>query len=224
MRVPEDAKIRTHRRILRVAADSFVSDGWHATTTKSLAVAAGIATGTLFNYFATKEAVAASLASEALRGARQEFLEGLRGDESLEEELFSLVWSGLRALAPYRGFLGSALDTMLSPLVRPPAADAGDALRAEHLEEVEQVLARHGLTMVSSIHLQIYWTLYIGVLHYWTADGSPQQEDTLALLDQSLILFVAALREQYDLPEDDAAADDGSSAAELELSDASQPE
>jgi hypothetical protein len=44
--------------------------------------------------------------------------------------------------------------------------------------------------------MQLYWTLYLGVLAYWATDVSPQQEDTLALLDQSLKLFVAPLGEE----------------------------
>jgi hypothetical protein len=41
--------------------------------------------------------------------------------------------------------------------------------------------------------MQLYWTLYLGVLAYWATDVSPKQEDTMALLDQSLKLFVASL-------------------------------
>jgi hypothetical protein len=44
--------------------------------------------------------------------------------------------------------------------------------------------------------LQLYWTLYFGVLAYWATDVSPKQEDTMALLDQSLKLFVASLGEE----------------------------
>ena len=40
----------------------------------------------------------------------------------------------------------------------------------------------------------MYWTLYTGVLAFWAGDKSPKQEDTLALLDQSLAMFVAWLR------------------------------
>jgi hypothetical protein len=39
----------------------------------------------------------------------------------------------------------------------------------------------------------LYWTLYTGVLAYWSSDASPRQEDTLALLDQSLAMFVGWL-------------------------------
>jgi hypothetical protein len=43
------------------------------------------------------------------------------------------------------------------------------------------------------VTVQLYWTLYLGVLAYWAADESPGQEDSLTLLDQSLKLFVASL-------------------------------
>jgi len=43
------------------------------------------------------------------------------------------------------------------------------------------------------VTLQLYWTLYLGVFAYWATDESPQQEDSLAVLDQSLKLFVTLL-------------------------------
>ena len=51
-----------------------------------------------------------------------------------------------------------------------------------------------GFPDVSPIALQVYWTLYIGVLSFWAADKSPKQEDTLALLDQSIAMFVGWLQ------------------------------
>ena len=47
------------------------------------------------------------------------------------------------------------------------------------------------LTPVAS---QMYWTLYLGVLAHWINDKSPKQEDTLALLDQSIAMFVGWLQ------------------------------
>lgn len=44
--------------------------------------------------------------------------------------------------------------------------------------------------------IQLYWTLYLGVLAYWATDVSPKQEDTMALLDHSLKLFVRSLGEE----------------------------
>jgi hypothetical protein len=66
-----------------------------------------------------------------------------------------------------------------------------------HLETVAQIVARHGHhEALSAIGLQLYWTLYTGVLAFWASDKSPRQEDTLALVDQSLAMFVGWLTNQ----------------------------
>ena len=56
------------------------------------------------------------------------------------------------------------------------------------------MVTAHGFPApLAAVTMQLYWTLYLGVFAYWAADDSPGQEDTLALLDQSLKLFVASL-------------------------------
>jgi hypothetical protein len=62
------------------------------------------------------------------------------------------------------------------------------------LEVVSRIVGRCGqLETLSSIALQLYWTLFTGVLAFWAKDSSPRQEDTLALLDQSLSMFACWL-------------------------------
>lgn len=196
MRITNETKSATRQRILDAAKRLFLRDGWNDTTTRGIAVAAGIATGTLFNYFPTKEGIAGHLIAEALESAAEEF--GERAQESsLEADLFRLVWSGLWKLRDYRKFLGPAIDTVFSPLARSSPESVGDALRADHLELVETTIAAHGYPGPwSAVTMQLYWTLYLGVFAFWAADDSPGQEDTLALLDRSLGLFVASLGEE----------------------------
>jgi hypothetical protein len=43
------------------------------------------------------------------------------------------------------------------------------------------------------VELNLYWTLYTGVLAFWASDSSPKQEDTLAILDHYLRAFVGSL-------------------------------
>jgi AcrR family transcriptional regulator len=194
MRITAEAKSATRQRILEAATSLFVSDGWHNTTTRGIALAAGIATGTLFNYFPTKEAIAATLLSEALERSGEEFRAACYERHSLEAELFSLIWSGLRSLRDYRKFLAPASETIFSPLARQSASSPGDAIRVDHLELMQSIVAAHGFpASLPAVTVQLYWTLYLGVFAYWAADDSPGQEDTLALLDQSLKLFVASL-------------------------------
>lgn len=194
MRITQEAKLATEQRILEAAARLFVSSGWENTTTREIATAAGIATGTLFNYFPCKEAIAAALMSDALEKAEQEFSARPLDEASLEEDLFTLIWTGLKGLRPHRSFLALAAETIFSPLARSSPDRTGDAIRVRHLEMVEQIIGAHGGSgPLRAVTMQLYWTLYLGVFAYWAADESPNQEDTLALLDQSLKLFIASL-------------------------------
>jgi AcrR family transcriptional regulator len=95
----------------------FAAKGFEATTTRDIADAAGIASGTLFNYFATKEAILASLAVEALALAHRESDGDTDAASTFEEDLFALVAAGLRALRPLRKHLCVLVATALSPLV-----------------------------------------------------------------------------------------------------------
>jgi len=192
MRVSAETKAATRRKILETARRLFAEHGFEATTTRDIAQAAEIATGTLFNYFPTKEAIVACLASEAVADALTPFDNASRQAESLEEELFALVSAGLRKLKPLRKHLPSLLETSLSPLAR-AADDEAASLRLANLEAVARLAARHGHGELSPVALQLYWTLYTGILVFWANDKSPRQEDTLALVDHSLNMFVGWL-------------------------------
>jgi AcrR family transcriptional regulator len=195
MRVTAETKAATRQAILEASQRLFAEKGFEATTTRDIAQAAGIASGTLFNYFATKDSIVACLASEAIDGAYADFERRIRDAESFEEDLFAYVAAGLRKLKPLRKHLPLLLQTSLSPLVDTQQDEAA-ALRVTHLETVARLAAQHGHGELSSVALQLYWTLYTGVLVFWANDKSPKQEDTLALLDHSLHMFIGWLNGQ----------------------------
>ena len=194
MRVTAQAKAATRERILEAALRLFAENGYEGTTTRDIAQRADIATGTLFNYFRTKEAVVACLAHEAVSGTLADAQRKSDENAILEEELFALVAAGLRKLKPLRRHLPSLLETSLSPLAATSDDDSA-SLRVAHLEAVAALAARHGYDQLSPTALQLYWTLYTGMLVFWANDKSPKQEDTLALIDESLNMFVGWLRD-----------------------------
>jgi AcrR family transcriptional regulator len=178
-----------------VAQARFSEAGFDAATTRDIAGAAGIATGTLFNYFPSKEAIAMAMVAEALGEARRKVEGRIRG-ESLEEDLFSLIAAELRGLRPHRAYLRPVLETALSPLASATASPDGEAIRVEHLEAVGRlVAARPGEKSLSPVELNLYWTLYTGVLAFWASDTSSKQEETLAVLDHYLRAFVGSLHQ-----------------------------
>jgi AcrR family transcriptional regulator len=193
MRITAQAKQETEQRIIDAAVRLFRSQGFEATTTRDIARAAGIATGTLFNYFPTKEAIVVSLAGQALTKSLVAFGAGTRA-ATLEESLFTLVAHDLRQLKSIRKFIRPVLESALSPLAI--ASDNAQSLKLAHLEAVVAIAGQHNLSEPSSAALHLYWTLYTGVLAFWASDSSPKQEDTLALLDDSMSMFAGWLRMQ----------------------------
>lgn len=192
MRITAEEKDATRDRIVEAALALFRQRGLEATTTREIAREARIATGTLFNYFPSKEAILAQLAGEALAKAQAAFAKQPVPAE-LEEGLFALVAAELRQLRPLRKLLAGLWDTILSPLAAAPN-QPDESLRLAHLEIVAGIARKHGVPEMSPLGLQMYWALYTGMLAFWAADPSPKQEDTLALLDQSLHMFSAWLR------------------------------
>jgi len=192
MRVTAETQAATRERILVASSDLFAARGFEATTTRDIARAAEIGAGTVFNYFPSKEAIVASLAAAAVAEAHAEFARRDLEAESPQEALFAFVAAELRKLKPLRKHLPAVLETVLSPLAHNEGED-GRWLRVPHLETVSRLCHRQGFKELSPVALQLYWSLYTGLLQFWASDSSPRQEDTLALLDHSLEMFVGWL-------------------------------
>lgn len=195
MRISAEQKEATRRRILQCSTRLFKRKGYAVTTTRDVAEESEIATGTLFNYFKTKEAIVAALVSEAVTKVRSsEVAEG----ESFSEELFSLIASELRALKPHRRYVAVLAPASLNPMTVEVTGKLQESFRTDHLERVETATRRWGFDELTPVELQLYWALYVGVLTFWSNDSSPKQKDTLAVLDQSTQMFVGWLNNLWD--------------------------
>lgn len=191
MRITAQVKVETRGAILEKAADLFRENGFEGTTTRDIAHAAGLAAGTLFNYFPSKETLAMTMVAEALERGREDHRRRRTGEEGLQEDLFLFIVSGLRRLGEMRAFLGPVLERSLSPFPRRSVCPQGEAARQEQLAAVREILARHGFaTPPEHAAMTLYWSLYLGILARWTGDDSHGQEETRALIDYSLHWFV----------------------------------
>src|SRR3989442_15528179 len=96
------------KRIVTAALSLFQAKGFDATTTKAIARKAGIAEGTVFNYFRTKEDIALHFFEQEVDQAIASVRDNPRLRKApLEEKLFALVHSQLEFLAPYEKFIGA---------------------------------------------------------------------------------------------------------------------
>ncbi len=191
MRITKEAKEKNRKNILETAEKLFALKGYEQTTTRDISEACGMAKGTLFNYFNSKETLAMTLVAHAMESGRQTYLRRKSGDESLAEELFLLVASELRALRPYRSYIGPVLESGMSFFAKKSTCAAGEQARQSHLRAVAAALEGHGFAfMHNSIAVTLYWSLYFGILAHWSGDQSENQAETLTLADYSMQVFV----------------------------------
>src|SRR5690242_7254063 len=85
-------KENTKRAILRAALGLFAEKGFYRTTTKAISRKAGIAEGTLFNYFETKEDLALYFFEQELAGIIQWYeRDGPVRRAAVAEKLFAII-------------------------------------------------------------------------------------------------------------------------------------
>ncbi len=186
-------------RIVRAALHLFQTKGFEATTTRMIARKAGIAEGTVFNYFKTKEDIALYFFEQEVDQA----IAAVRGNPRLrkaplEEKLFALVHSQLEFLAPYERFIGAAFIQALKP-ASPlgPFSHRAQELRHRYVgfvqELFEESLPKH--SPLNWVAPEAFWIYYLGTLLYWLHDSSSGKQNTLAFLDRSLSIGVSVLKQ-----------------------------
>src|SRR6266536_3987912 len=100
-------KEKTKRAILREALKLFAEKGFYRTTTKAISKRAGIAEGTLFNYFQTKEDLALYFFERELDAVIEWYRNDSRIQQAaLPEKLFAIIQQFLDRATPYEEFIG----------------------------------------------------------------------------------------------------------------------
>lgn len=193
-------KAATERRIVTAALGLFQSKGFEATTTRAIAKKAGIAEGTVFNYFPTKEDIALHFFEHEVEEAMATVSTRPRLRKApLEEKLFALIQTQLELLLPYERFIGNAFLEALKPASKLGIfSHRAAALRHRYLAFV-QTLIDESLPRKTVVPLQwwvpdAFWCFYMVVLLFWLSDASPRKQNTLAFLDRSLNVGVGMLR------------------------------
>jgi AcrR family transcriptional regulator len=187
-------------RIVKAALSLFQTKGFDGTTTRAIALKAGIAEGTVFNYFKSKEDIALYFFEQEVAQAVAAVRDNQRlRKASLEEKLFALVQSQLEYLAPYERFIGAALLHALKPSSPlGPFSHRAMELRHRYLgfveELIEESIPKQKQDPLAFLAPEVFWIYYLGTLLYWLYDSSEDKQNTLAFLDRSLTIGVGLLK------------------------------
>ncbi|PWU15127.1 MAG: hypothetical protein C5B50_15880 [Verrucomicrobia bacterium] len=193
-------KQRTKERILEVALDLFCRKGLHGATTKEISRKAGIAEGTLFNYFETKE----DLALYFFEKEAEEVMKWFAAEKSLRraplaEQLFSVIQRQLDYITPYEAFIGEVVFRSLQPRSKlNPLSLESQERWIGYLRFIRGILEaaekRGEIPELGDLGAYAFAAYYMGIVTYWLHDNSRGKQKTLALLDRSLAMALAILR------------------------------
>lgn len=188
----DENKEKTQQAILAAALDLFSKKGFHGTTTRAISQKAGIAEGTLFNYFRTKEDL-------ALYFFEQELLKLITWFEnseevrqaSLPEKLFALIHHHLEQIEPHQDFIGAIYLRALQPSSKlNPLSLERREINIRYLKFIRGILAeaeeRNEIPKLGEPAAYGFGLFHVAMLTYWLHDKSPGKENTLALLDRCL--------------------------------------
>lgn len=193
-------KERTKKEILKAALELFSRKGFFRTTTKQISDRAGIAEGTLFNYFKTKEDLALYFFEQEVAG----LIDWYRGQaklrrNSLPERLFAIIHRHLDRITPYEEFIGAVYLRALQPVSRlNPLSLETQELNLRYLRFLQQVLREAEeegeIPKLGDFGAYAFGLFHLAIITYWLQDSSPGKENTLALLDRSLKVGNTILR------------------------------
>ena len=187
---------------MKAALELFRKQGLEKTTTRQISARAGIAEGTLFNYFKTKE----DLALYFFQKGTEDLIEWYQGEARLQkaglpEKLFAIIHRQLEYIAPYEEFIGAVFFRSLQPSSRlSPVSFEAQELRVRYLRFIREILdeaaERGEVPALGSLGAYGFGLFYIGIVTHWLHDPSPGKQKTLALLDRSVTIGSRILRKE----------------------------
>jgi len=187
-------KENTKRAILRAALAIFAEKGFYRTTTKAISRKAGIAEGTLFNYFQTKEDLALYFFEQEL----DEVVGWYERDPhvkraALAEKLFAIIHHFLERLAPYEEFIGAVYLRAMAPTSKlSPWGLQTQERNLRYLRFIRGILSEAEgageIPPVGDFGAHAFGLFHLAMMTHWLQDRSRGKEQTLALLDRCLKL------------------------------------
>ena len=188
----EKNKEATKQRILKAALELFKERGLERTTTREISKRSGIAEGTLFNYFKTKEDLALYFFQKETEDLIQWYRSNARLKKApLAEKLFAIIHRQLEYIEPYEDFIGAVFCRSLQPSSSlSPLSFESQELRLKYLRFIREILAeaeeKEEIPPVGCLGACAVGLFYIGIVTHWLHDVSRGKQKTLAVLDRAL--------------------------------------
>lgn len=188
----------TRSRILAAALELFRRRGFDQTTMREIAAEAGVALGSAYYYFASKEALVMAFYADASKEMSAQIDARLTKAKGLESRLRAILDIKFEYFAPNRLFLGALLRHAADPNnpLSPFSNETAD-IRELDIRHFAAALAAGRIALPNDLapYLpNLLWLYQMGLILFWISDRSPDQIRTRQLRDKSLSLLATAIK------------------------------
>jgi AcrR family transcriptional regulator len=178
--------------------DLFRSRGFEPTTMREIAHEAGVALGSAYYYFESKEALVMAFYQQARDEIGPLIVEALSEEKDLQGRIRAILDAKFRYFEPNRKFLGALFGHAADPKnpLSPFSEETRD-IREADIQRFEQALDHGGVKIPADLkpHLpRLMWMYQMGLILFWIYDRSPGQIRTGRLIDKSLPLIVNPIK------------------------------
>lgn len=175
---------QTRALVLDTALAMFRTRGYAKTTMRGIAAEAGVALGSAYHYFTSKDELVLELYRESVGEQRAAAEAALAGVAGLGERLQAALDAGIDALTPYHSFGGAFIASALPPdSAVNPFGGASRAAREDAVGIFRDVVEGAKVPQFLRAQLpELLWLGYMGVVLFWVYDRSEGQRRTRTLI------------------------------------------
>ena len=181
---------QTRERILDAALELFRTQGYADTTMRQIALAADVAVGNAYYYFASKDQLILAFYERNHSDHLALLGDALDGTKDFQERLRVVLRTKVDAAMPYRR-LSTKLFTSAADPESPlsPFSPASAPLRNEAIRLMADVVDGASLRVGKDLRddlPELLWLYEMGVILYWVHDSSEDCARTYALIDRTV--------------------------------------
>lgn len=186
---------QTRALVLDTALAMFRTRGYAKTTMRAIAAEAGVALGSAYYYFGSKDELVLELYRASVREQRAAANAALSGVTGFGERLQAALDAGIDALTPYHSFGGAFIASALPPdsAVNPFGGPSREA-REDAVGLFRDVVEGAKVPPFLRAQLpELLWLGYMGVVLFWVYDRSEGQRRTRTLIAGAAPLVAKAV-------------------------------
>lgn len=195
--------IRTRQKILDAALRLFIEKGYEKATMRQIAGQVGMAPGSLYHHFPTKEHIVQTFYDRIHEDHAQACVSIMRNETKLEYRLRAVVWKYIQLAEPFKK-VSSVLFRVASDPNNPlsPFSAQSSATRDKCLALYRQLVAGSSAKLPADVEIllpEYLWLYQMGIILYWVHDTSEHSQKTFRLIDRTVKL-IQTLVELSSLP------------------------